>query len=192
MQRAAIARALAGGPEILLADEPTGNLDSRHRAGGPGAAPRLEPRAGLTMMMVTHDLQIAQQADRVVRLAEGRIEEWAPSWPEPSPESADAGGHRSAGSSPGRSEPPSRMSPKVYIGGKLYEKADAKISVFDHGLLYGDGIFEGIRSYAGNVFRLKAHVDRLYDSAKADPPGHPDVSKEEMARPSSTPWPPTS
>ncbi len=59
------------------------------------------------------------------------------------------------------------MSPKVYIGGKLYEKADAKISVFDHGLLYGDGIFEGIRSYAGNVFRLKQHVDRLYDSAKA-------------------------
>ncbi len=58
-------------------------------------------------------------------------------------------------------------SPKVYIGGKLYDKADAKISVFDHGLLYGDGIFEGIRSYAGRVFRLDQHVDRLYDSAKA-------------------------
>ena len=60
------------------------------------------------------------------------------------------------------------MSPKVYIGGKLYDKADAKISVFDHGLLYGDGIFEGIRSYNNRVFRLEqAHVDRLYDSAKA-------------------------
>ena len=47
-------------------------------------------------------------------------------------------------------------SPKVYIGGKLYEKADAKISVFDHGLLYGDGVFEGIRSYSGRVFRLEA------------------------------------
>jgi branched-chain amino acid aminotransferase len=59
------------------------------------------------------------------------------------------------------------MSPKVYISGKLYEKADAKVSVFDHGLLYGDGVFEGIRSYAGNVFKMKAHVDRLYDSARA-------------------------
>jgi branched-chain amino acid aminotransferase len=57
-------------------------------------------------------------------------------------------------------------SPKVYIGGKLFDKADAKISVFDHGLLYGDGVFEGIRSYSGRVFRLEAHVDRIYDSAR--------------------------
>jgi branched-chain amino acid aminotransferase len=57
-------------------------------------------------------------------------------------------------------------SPKVYIGGRLFEKADAKISVFDHGLLYGDGVFEGIRSYSGRVFRLADHVDRLYDSAR--------------------------
>lgn len=73
------------------------------------------------------------------------------------------------------------MSPKVYIGGKLYEKADAKISVFDHGLLYGDGIFEGIRSYAGRVFRLGAHVDRLYDSARAIHLQIP-MAKDEMAR----------
>jgi branched-chain amino acid aminotransferase len=59
------------------------------------------------------------------------------------------------------------MSLKVYIGGKLYDKADAKISVYDHGLLYGDGVFEGIRSYAGRVFRLREHVDRLYDSARS-------------------------
>ena len=59
------------------------------------------------------------------------------------------------------------MAPKVYIGGELFEKADAKISVFDHGLLYGDGIFEGIRSYEGRVFRLDAHIDRLYESARA-------------------------
>ena len=59
------------------------------------------------------------------------------------------------------------MSLKVSIGGKYYDKADAKISVYDHGLLYGDGVFEGIRSYSGRVFRLKEHVDRLYDSAKA-------------------------
>src|SRR5260370_37202400 len=60
-----------------------------------------------------------------------------------------------------------RMSTKVYISGKLYEKNDAKISVFDHGLLYGDGVFEGIRSYSGKVFRLQQHVDRLYQSAQA-------------------------
>src|SRR5512146_1508994 len=59
------------------------------------------------------------------------------------------------------------MSLKVYIGGKLYDKADARISVYDHGLLYGDGVFEGIRSYAGRVFRLKEHVDRLYESAQS-------------------------
>ena len=59
------------------------------------------------------------------------------------------------------------MNLKVYIGGKLYDKADAKISVYDHGLLYGDGVFEGIRSYAGRVFRLEQHVGRLYDSAQA-------------------------
>src|ERR1700757_637437 len=59
------------------------------------------------------------------------------------------------------------MAPKIYINGKLYDKADAKISVYDHGLLYGDGVFEGIRVYAGKVFRLKEHVERLYDSARA-------------------------
>ncbi len=59
------------------------------------------------------------------------------------------------------------MSTKVYISGKLYAKQDAKVSVFDHGLLYGDGVFEGIRAYSGRVFRLQQHVDRLYDSAAA-------------------------
>jgi branched-chain amino acid aminotransferase len=54
---------------------------------------------------------------------------------------------------------------KIYINGKLYEKEDAKISVFDHGLLYGDGVFEGIRSYNRLVFKLKEHIDRLYESA---------------------------
>jgi branched-chain amino acid aminotransferase len=56
---------------------------------------------------------------------------------------------------------------KVYIDGEFYEKEDAKISVFDHGLLYGDGVFEGIRFYNGRVFRLEEHIDRLYDSARA-------------------------
>ena len=56
--------------------------------------------------------------------------------------------------------------PRVYIGGKLYDKADAKISVYDHGLLYGDGVFEGIRTYSGRVFRLDQHLERLYDSAR--------------------------
>ena len=56
---------------------------------------------------------------------------------------------------------------KIYIDGKYYDKADAKVSVFDHGLLYGDGIFEGIRIYNGKVFRLKEHIERFYESAKA-------------------------
>jgi branched-chain amino acid aminotransferase len=56
---------------------------------------------------------------------------------------------------------------KVYINGKFYEKADAKISVFDHGLLYGDGVFEGIRSYRRLAFKLKEHIDRLFESAHA-------------------------
>ena len=56
---------------------------------------------------------------------------------------------------------------KVYINGKFYEKDDAKVSVFDHGFLYGDGIFEGIRLYSGNVFKLPKHIDRLFRSAKA-------------------------
>jgi branched-chain amino acid aminotransferase len=59
------------------------------------------------------------------------------------------------------------MALKVYISGKLYDKDDAKISVYDHGLLYGDGVFEGMRSYSGKVFRLAEHLDRLWNSAKA-------------------------
>ncbi len=59
------------------------------------------------------------------------------------------------------------MSLKVWIDGKLYDKADAKISVYDHGLLYGDGVFEGIRVYGGRIFRVQQHLRRLYDSAKA-------------------------
>jgi branched-chain amino acid aminotransferase len=58
------------------------------------------------------------------------------------------------------------MIPKVYINGKLFDKPEAKVSVYDHGLLYGDGVFEGIRVYAGKVFRLQAHLERLYDSAR--------------------------
>ncbi|MBZ4688629.1 MAG: branched-chain amino acid aminotransferase [Clostridia bacterium] len=54
----------------------------------------------------------------------------------------------------------------VYFDGKYVPQEEAKVSVFDHGLLYGDGIFEGIRAYHGRVFKLKAHLDRLYDSAK--------------------------
>jgi branched-chain amino acid aminotransferase len=53
----------------------------------------------------------------------------------------------------------------VYIDGKYYPKSEAKISVYDHGLLYGDGVFEGIRAYNGIVFKLKEHIDRLYRSA---------------------------
>ncbi|HTX21445.1 MAG TPA: branched-chain-amino-acid transaminase [Candidatus Aquilonibacter sp.] len=56
---------------------------------------------------------------------------------------------------------------KIFIDGKFCSERDAKISVFDHGLLYGDGVFEGIRAYHGRVFKLKEHIDRLFYSAKA-------------------------
>lgn len=59
------------------------------------------------------------------------------------------------------------MGLKVYINGEFYEKQDARISVYDHGLLYGDGVFEGIRVYNGTIFRCKEHIDRLFASARA-------------------------
>jgi branched-chain amino acid aminotransferase len=70
---------------------------------------------------------------------------------------------------------------KIYINGELFDKEDAKISVYDHGLLYGDGVFEGIRSYGGKVFRMEEHLDRLWNSAKAIwlqiPTSKPDMAK---------------
>src|SRR3954469_15206759 len=59
------------------------------------------------------------------------------------------------------------MSLKIYVAGKHVPKEEAKVSVYDHGLLYGDGVFEGIRVYNGKIFEAEAHVKRLYDSAKA-------------------------
>ena len=59
------------------------------------------------------------------------------------------------------------MNLKIYIDGNFHDQAEAKISVFDHGLLYGDGVFEGIRFYNDRVFRLEEHIDRLWDSARA-------------------------
>ena len=56
---------------------------------------------------------------------------------------------------------------KVYLNGVFIDKERASISIFDHGLLYGDGVFEGIRSYDGLIFRLKEHIDRLFRSADA-------------------------
>jgi branched-chain amino acid aminotransferase len=67
---------------------------------------------------------------------------------------------------------------KIYLDGKYCDERNAKVSVFDHGLLYGDGIFEGIRAYNGRVFKLKEHIDRLFYSAKSIlltlPIAHPD------------------
>ncbi|MGA2174991.1 MAG: branched-chain-amino-acid transaminase [Verrucomicrobiota bacterium] len=56
---------------------------------------------------------------------------------------------------------------KIYIDGKYYDETKAKVSVFDHGLLYGDGVFEGIRAYHGRVFKLAEHIERLFCSAKS-------------------------
>ena len=73
------------------------------------------------------------------------------------------------------------MSLKVYVNGELFDKQDAKVSVYDHGLLYGDGVFEGIRSYGGRVFRMDEHLDRLWNSAKAIWLKIP-IAKPEMAK----------
>jgi branched-chain amino acid aminotransferase len=70
---------------------------------------------------------------------------------------------------------------QVYIDGQYYPKSQAKISVYDHGFLYGDGVFEGIRAYNGVVFKLKEHVDRLYRSAHAIMLDIP-MSKDEMTK----------
>src|SRR6267378_55591 len=64
------------------------------------------------------------------------------------------------------SKPAAKVS-QIYVDGKFYAEGDAKVSVFDHGLLYGDGIFEGIRFYNGRVFRLEEHLERLWDSARS-------------------------
>lgn len=70
---------------------------------------------------------------------------------------------------------------KIYINGKFYERNEAKVSVFDHGLLYGDGVFEGIRSYNRLVFKLKEHIQRLFESAKSIMLNVP-LNKEELAK----------
>jgi branched-chain amino acid aminotransferase len=67
----------------------------------------------------------------------------------------------------------------VYVDGEYYPKSQAKVSVYDHGLLYGDGVFEGIRAYGGVVFKLKEHIDRLYRSARVIMLQIP-ITKEEM------------
>ena len=73
------------------------------------------------------------------------------------------------------------MELQIYIDGKWYPKSEAKISVFDHGLLYGDGVFEGIRAYSGLVYKLQEHLDRLWESAHTLMLQIP-ISKKEMEK----------
>jgi len=75
----------------------------------------------------------------------------------------------------------------IYLNGEFVPEAEAKVSVFDHGFLYGDGVFEGIRAYNGRVFKLPEHVERLFESAKTlllDIP----LSREAVAAALSGPW----
>lgn len=75
------------------------------------------------------------------------------------------------------------MGLKVWIDGKLYDKEHAKVSVYDHGFLYGDGVFEGIRAYRGKIFECDTHLRRLFDSARAirlTPPRNPEELKAAM------------
>ncbi len=70
---------------------------------------------------------------------------------------------------------------QIYLNGQIVPQEEARVSVFDHGFLYGDGVFEGIRVYDGNVFRLKEHIDRLYESAKCIALEIP-LAREEMTQ----------
>ena len=75
------------------------------------------------------------------------------------------------------------MSRKIYINGKLVPQEDAKVSVYDHGLLYGDGVFEGLRAYGGRVFRLEQHVAfDAVERARADRDERPRERREERER----------
>ena len=119
---------------------------------------------------------------------------WPPAASKASPSSALRGpsrpsrprARRAAGhpTRPSTRRPGGPAMTKVYINGKLFDKADAKVSVYDHGLLYGDGVFEGIRVYAGKVFRLREHIDRLYETRQAHRPGNPADAGPDDARPS--------
>ncbi|MHC4642068.1 MAG: branched-chain-amino-acid transaminase [Planctomycetota bacterium] len=73
------------------------------------------------------------------------------------------------------------MALKIWLDDKLVDEADARISVFDHGVLYGDGVFEGIRVYSGRIFELEAHINRLYESAKVIRVDVP-MSKDKMTK----------
>lgn len=106
MQRTAIARALAANPEIILADEPTGNLDGSTGQGIMDLLRDLNRERGITMVLVTHDMNIAQQTNRIVRLAQGRIEDWNPSpSPLPLPESIASSSTLSWSKGPNVEEP---------------------------------------------------------------------------------------
>ena len=182
------------GPAILLADEPTGNLDAGDRPGGPRPAPRLEPRAR-AHYDDGHPRPPDRPAGRPGRPARRGADRGM--GPRPGLTTGRAGRPAvSIGESGRRSHRPRRechrMSLKVYIGGKLYDKADAKISVYDHGLLYGDGVFEGIRSYSGRVFRLDAARRPPLRLGPVDPPGDPDLPGRDGPGRSSTRWPSTS
>ena len=74
------------------------------------------------------------------------------------------------------------MSQKIYLNGRFVAREDARVSVFDHGFLYGDGVFEGIRAYNGRVFRLREHVERLFSSARCHHAGDPAHARTSSAR----------
>ncbi len=164
MQRVAIARALVAGPQVLLGRRTNRKSGSIDRPRNSANSANLEPR---TRPLYSHGNA------RSVDCRRQRPHCPTGQWPGCNCVNRDNSKfpHRSIArqlnSEPRPLNPASVVPLKIYINGKLYDKEDAKISVYDHGFLYGDGVFEGMRSYNGRVFRLAEHLNRLWNSAKA-------------------------
>ena len=138
---------------------------------------------GVTIVMVTHNMDIVSATDRVVRMVGGVVTEDREPACVPHPRFLAAGVIQTGGKNVA-------MSSRVYLNGDLVPKLDARLSVYDHGLLFGDGVWEGMRLFRGVVFHLSDHLSLLFAAAKTVSLPLP-FSADELATVIATPLPPT-